>query len=226
MIPAVTQTLEDLPLRERRAALTRHRLITAALELLKRRTYSEVRVADLCRTVPISEPTFFKHFPTKAHLLVHVILLWGLAVESRVRDVERRSGPKRAIEEAFEEYGDQMRREPTVAQELLAHQAARRGPPRFPKISIGDRRLWFPDRAGIEEIDEVGIVGILTPRVEACRREGVLPSSVSTQTGTETLLSVFFGVPMTLLWKDASAVPRGYREQLEIAWRGLGVRKP
>ncbi len=220
----VRQGFTSLPLREQKAARTRHALITAAVSGMKTRPFSEVRVADLCRKVPISEPTFFKHFPTKSHVLVHLILLGGIGVEWTVRKLERRVGARRAIELIFEEYGDWMRRQPHVAHEILSHHAARRHAPRFPKISHGDRILWYPDRPGIEDIPEVGITGVLTPRVEACRKAGMF--SVSTEAATTAFLSVFMGVPMTCLWNNPNAVPQKYREQLRITWKGLGVGVP
>lgn len=220
------ESFTALPLREQKAARTRHALITAAIKRMRTRPYSEVRVTDLCREVPISEPTFFKHFSTKGHVLVHLKLLMGIGVEWRVQKVERRSGPKRAIEAIFDEFGESMSQQPHVAHELLSHQAARRHPPRFPEISPGDRILWYPDRPGIEDIQEVGIIGVLTPRIEACRKASVIPRSVSTETATTALLSVFMGVPMTWLWKKPKAVPQKYREQLRITWKGLGVRVP
>ncbi len=222
----VPEAFGSLSLREQRSALTRHALITAAVSRMKTRPFSDVRVADLCREVPISEPTFFKHFPTKDHVLVHLILLSGIGVEWGLRKLECRVGPKQAIDAIFEEYGEGMAQEPHVAHELLAHQAARRHAPRFPEISPGDRALWYPDRPGIQDIPEVGIIGVLTPRVEACRKAGVIPPSVSTEAATTALLSVFMGVPMTYLWKNSKAVPQKYREQLRITWKGLGVQVP
>ncbi len=222
----VPEAFASLSLREQRAALTRYALITAAVSRMKTRPFSDVRVADLCREVPISEPTFFNHFPTKSHVLVHLILLTGIGVDWTVRQLERRVGPKRAIEAVFAEYGEWMRREPHVAHELLSHHAARRHAPRFPKISHGDRVLWYPDHQGIEAIPEVGIIGVLTPRVEACRKAGVLPRSVSTEAATTALVSVLMGVPMIHLWNNPKAIPHHYREQLRITWKGLGVGAP
>ena len=54
---ALPEAFADLPLRDQRAALTRHALISAAVSSMRSKPFSEVRVADLCRQVPISEPT-------------------------------------------------------------------------------------------------------------------------------------------------------------------------
>jgi AcrR family transcriptional regulator len=53
-----------------RAERTRDRLLTAALELFAERGYDAASVSEIAARAGVTQMTFFRHFPTKASLLV------------------------------------------------------------------------------------------------------------------------------------------------------------
>ena len=53
-----------------RTADTRRRLLQAALELASTRGFEQTTVAEIAERASVSEMTFFRHFPTKASVLV------------------------------------------------------------------------------------------------------------------------------------------------------------
>ena len=223
----VTAAVEPLPLRALKAARTRHALISACIDQLQTRDFGSVRVADLCETVGVTEQTFFNYFPGKGLLLSHIILLWGIETEYHLRRFERRgAGGLATIDEAFAFSATKMAGAPRVAAALLARQATRIGPPRFPEITSADRLTWFPGSPGIEEIPGIGILGILRPRIEKAIRTRELPGTADTETVLRALYAIFVGVPVLLLWEDPAAIGGAFREQLRILWRGLGGTKP
>jgi len=54
----------------RRAEQTRDRLLTTALELFAERGYDATSVGEIATRAGVTEMTFFRHFPSKASLLV------------------------------------------------------------------------------------------------------------------------------------------------------------
>src|SRR5258708_12421472 len=53
-------------LRERKKARLRQQIVETALHLFRQRGYENTRIDDIVHTLEISQPTFFRYFPTKA----------------------------------------------------------------------------------------------------------------------------------------------------------------
>jgi AcrR family transcriptional regulator len=58
-----------LGLRERKKAKLRQTILDKAIELLREHGYEGLRIADLVDALEISQPTFFRYFPTKEALI-------------------------------------------------------------------------------------------------------------------------------------------------------------
>jgi AcrR family transcriptional regulator len=59
-------------LRERKKARLRQEIIDTALRLFRARGYEDTRVEDIVQVLEISQPTFFRYFPTKDAVLCEV----------------------------------------------------------------------------------------------------------------------------------------------------------
>src|SRR5580704_5988423 len=59
-------------LRERKKARLRQEIIESALRLFRARGYEDTRVEDIVQALEISQPTFFRYFPTKDAVLCEV----------------------------------------------------------------------------------------------------------------------------------------------------------
>ncbi len=63
------QTPEIVGLRERKKARLRQQIIETAIRLFRKRGYEKTRVDDIVRILEISQPTFFRYFPSKDAVL-------------------------------------------------------------------------------------------------------------------------------------------------------------
>ena len=77
-----------------------------------------------------------------------------------------------------------------------------------------EKRLAFPDLQGIEETPIKGIDTWLAPHLEVAIKQGELPENTLVPLLLGTLLSVLFGVPLTLLASDPARIAPVYRQQL------------
>jgi len=62
----------ELGLRERKKARLRQEIIETALRLFRAKGYENTRVEDVVQVLEISQPTFFRYFPTKDAVLYEV----------------------------------------------------------------------------------------------------------------------------------------------------------
>jgi len=64
--------LETLGLRERKKARLRQQIIDTSIRLFRKRGYENTRVEDIVQILEISQPTFFRYFPSKDAVLREV----------------------------------------------------------------------------------------------------------------------------------------------------------
>ena len=65
-------TTENLGLRERKKARLRQQIIDTSIRLFRARGYENTRVEDIVQVLEISQPTFFRYFPSKDAVLREV----------------------------------------------------------------------------------------------------------------------------------------------------------
>ena len=63
---------ETLGLRERKKARLRQEIIDTAVRLFRKRGYERTRIDDIVQSLEISQPTFFRYFPSKDAVLGEV----------------------------------------------------------------------------------------------------------------------------------------------------------
>lgn len=67
--PTVAERITEPGLRERKKARQREVILHAGIELFRTRGYEQTTVDDIARAADISQPTFYKYFPSKDALL-------------------------------------------------------------------------------------------------------------------------------------------------------------
>lgn len=69
---AISENGEKLGLRERKKARLRQQIIDTSIRLFRKRGYEATRVEDIVQLLEISQPTFFRYFPSKDAVLREV----------------------------------------------------------------------------------------------------------------------------------------------------------
>ena len=67
-----TRDRESLGLRERKKARLRQQIIDTSIRLFRKHGYENTRVEDIVQILEISQPTFFRYFPSKDAVLREV----------------------------------------------------------------------------------------------------------------------------------------------------------
>ncbi|MGA7294625.1 MAG: TetR/AcrR family transcriptional regulator [Terriglobales bacterium] len=67
-----TEEQPEIGLRERKKARLRQQIIDVSIRLFRKHGYEATRIDDIVRTLEISQPTFFRYFPTKDAVLREV----------------------------------------------------------------------------------------------------------------------------------------------------------
>src|SRR5580658_7132036 len=70
--PTTSEKGPTAGLRERKKARLRQQIVETALHLFRQRGYENTRIDDIVHTLEISQPTFFRYFPSKDAVLREV----------------------------------------------------------------------------------------------------------------------------------------------------------
>src|ERR1700724_31943 len=77
--------IQEFPgLRERKKARLREQIIDTAIRLFRKQGYERTRVDDIVNILEISQPTFFRYFPSKDAVLREVGLRAFACIEERL----------------------------------------------------------------------------------------------------------------------------------------------
>jgi AcrR family transcriptional regulator len=77
--------LATLGLRERKKARLRQQIIDTAIRLFRKHGYEKTRVEDIVRVLEISQPTFFRYFPSKDAVLRDVAVRGITCITEQLR---------------------------------------------------------------------------------------------------------------------------------------------
>ena len=208
-------------LRQRKFARTRLNLARVLADALGQQSFDEVSVKKLCRSAEVSEATFFNYFPRKQDLLAYLVHLWILELGWHVNKAASEVRGLGVVDALFSEVARTCESRPGVLAEMLAWIA--RGGSLNSKLEIGEleKQLAYPDLDGIASIPIKGIDALLVPPLEAAISAGDLPENTLIPMLLTSLLSVLFGVPLTLLASDPARIATVYRQQLALVLAGI-----
>ena len=208
-------------LRQRKFARTRLGLAHVLADALGSQRFDEIPVKHLCRAAEVSDATFFNYFPRKQDLLAYLGHLWVLELGWHVQAAAQSGRGIPVIEVLFAQVARTCERRPGVLAELLAWIARGGNLSDTLQISAIEKRLAFPDLDGIDQMPVKGVDAWLLPQIEAAMSQGELPDNVLVPLVMSSLLSVLFGVPLTLLATDPARIAAQYRQQLAIVFAGV-----
>lgn len=211
----------DIPLRERKAARTRLNLARALAGQLERHTLDAVAVRDLCAEVEISEATFFNYFPRKTDLLAYLGQLWTLELQWQAQQAAAEQPGLAAIEAVFLAAARQVQAQPQAWGEWIAWQAQQREKHEAEPLGRAEKRLGFPDHAGIEALEPQRLDSLLVAQLQRAVDLGELPANTPIPQVMAALIAQFYGVILIMKQAQPGAIGSQFRQQLQLLWAGL-----
>lgn len=219
-------TLDELPLRPKKFAQTKQALLSAAVARLDRQPLDAVQVKDLCEDAGISQASFFNYFPQKSDLLVYFVQLWTLDVAWHAQALGPGASALDRIRRIFGATAEQAAAHPGVMAEVLAGQARLTAPPKVEDLTLAERLLAFPGRAGVEALPSRGLDSLLPELLGEAVARGELPPGTDVTSAFLGLAALFFGVPLALLRRAPAQIGAAYEQQLAVYWAGLRRAAP
>lgn len=212
---------KKIPLRERKYAQTKLKLVRSLRLALEQEGLDQLSVRALCDEAEISEATFFNYFPKKTDLLEYLGRLWSLELNWHVLRAAQETPGLPAIQVLFEQAARHVQQAPGSYGEYLALLARRRGKPRFEELTHAERALAFADFDGIQDLPEQGLDTVMAQQLQRAIDRGALPANTHLPTVLMSLVSIFYGVILALRATNPGAIGHAYKTQLALLWQGV-----
>jgi len=205
-----------ISLRERKAARTRLGLMDAMLRRLRKQTFEEISVKELCADVDVSEPTFFNHFSSKHDLLVLYVRLWS--VEMKQAMGMPKTTAYESLARLFSLTAQATERLPRLMQEIVSYQMRFPVPAKSATPTKAELMLRFPSLASAP----ASIRSLIETAIDIAVANRELPETTERDAVVSVLAALFFGVPA--LHGGSRLAEKTYLSGLRLIWRGLGGR--
>jgi AcrR family transcriptional regulator len=160
-------------LREQQRSATRERIFDAAIAEFRRVGFERASISEIARTVGVSRPSIYAHFPTLDHVLFE--LGWRLALQ-----IVRRLEPETTLAGVLARLADALiEAETSVGDPLLFREL----------VSIFSRRAAVPDF----DVTTIPVLAELMRRFENARASGELRAGMPPEQAARLCLSGVLG---------------------------------
>ena len=195
--------LTKIPLRERKYATQKLKILDTFDEKLKEKSLANISVKEIAQALEISEMTFFNYFKSKREVLVYFIELWSLEMQLKIEGVE----PIEAIYLVFEETAKLIEQNYQLFMEIVSAMALYGMPKKDIAIGRAERLIRF----GVEtHHTEGGFRELIMPLLQ----EADIPKDREFFIYT-ALHNTLFSTPLLMKCEGFGSLKEHYFEQID-----------
>ena len=198
----------QLPLREKKYATQKLKILDAFDEKLKTKSLADISVKEIAAELEISEMTFFNYFGSKKEVLIYFIELWSLEMQILIEGKE----PKEAIYLIFEETARLIEENYQLFMEIVSAMSLYGMPKKDIVIGHAERLLRF---------------GVDSKHKEGGFRELIMPLIEDIIDGEHqtfvyiALHNTCFSTPLLMKCQGFGSLKKHYYEQIDYIFKGV-----
>lgn len=209
-------------LREKKHVRTKVGLMNAFMERLQDCRFDDISVREICRSVEISEGTFFNYFPEKIDVVVYYLHCITLELMWSAR---RQAPPGRfipLIDSLFAQIAAKLDSVNLIYQ-ILSALLVQNERPRRMTLSELEKKTVFPNCEGIEAVPTLMLDEFLVECIKGALKSGELPVTTNINDTRVSLMSIIMGTLIAIKFDDLEGREYHYMRQLQALWKSLGV---
>lgn len=214
-------TKQGSTLRERKHARTKLAIVNAFVRRLRTTRYDDISIRELCRSVDISEGTFFNYFPEKMDIINYYMTLLLLKIIWTAQMEVPPGKPLDLIDEVFVKLAEELHTA-NLGYQLISIMVNQQESPKVIDIPPLEKQLAFPRCAGIEKSPTVQLQKFFNACLREARQRGDLPSDAVLDDIVISLLTIMGGTLLAAKFEKIKDRAYHYTRQLRLLWKGLG----
>ena len=201
--------LDKLPLREKKYATLKLKILDCLISKLESKSLEEVSVKEIAYELEISEMTFYNYFKNKKELLIYFIELWNIELSRSVALAK----PLSSLEAIFLIYNltaTKIEKNHQFMMEIIAFVALNGIPIKDLKISKAEVILKF---GSYFEYEEGGFKELISPLLSSAIQNKEIQDQ-DLQTLFISLHNTFFATPLLVDKEHVGEIRKLYENQL------------
>ena len=217
--------LKEYSLRERKHAKTKIAIMNAFIERLEKTRFDDISIRQICKSVEVSEGTFFNYFPEKIDIINYYMNLMFLEVVAKARKDAPQGKYLLLINATFVRLAEELLKYNNIVYQMISLMIVQRERPKTVAISNLERQIYFSGSEGIENVRVMLVDDFLRECLIGAVKNGELAKDIKIDDVLVSLMTILSG---TLLAAKFSAIKDRsyhYTRQLQFLWNGLGVKK-
>lgn len=215
--------LKDYPLRERKRAKTKLAIMNAFIERLENTRFEDISIREICKSVDISEGTFFNYFPQKLDIINYYMNLTFLKTIWKAKKAAPQGKFLALINKIFENMAEEINN-PHIIYQLISLMMTLQERPKKIAIPNIEREIAFPNYAGINDIQLLPLDDFLRECLKEAVRNGELRKNIQIDDILVSLTTILSGTLLAVKFEAQKNGAYHYMRQLKILWKGLGVK--
>lgn len=215
--------LKDYPLRERKHAKTKLAIMNAFIERLENTRFEDISIREICKSVDISEGTFFNYFPQKLDIINYYMHLVFLKVIWKAKQAAPQAKFLALINTVFEKLCEELNN-PNIIYQLISLMTTLQEKPKKIAIPNIEREIAFPNYAGINDIQLLPLDDFLRECLKGAVRNRELRKNVQIDDILVSLITIVAGTLLAVKFEPQKNGAYHYIRQLNLLWKGLGVK--
>ncbi len=214
--------IEEYSLRERKHAKTKIAIMDAFIKRLEKTRFDAISIREVCKSIEISEGTFFNYFAEKMDIIDYYSYLLFLKIFWKTQNEVPPGKYLAAIEAVFKNVAAELNNTNIIYQ-LISVIIMQRERPKAIVISNSEKHFAYPEYKGIESIPVVFIDAFLEKCLKEAVKNGELPKKTNVDDVLVSLTTILGGTLLATKFTNIKNQAYHYMRQLNLLWKGLGV---
>lgn len=214
--------IKEYPLRQTKHAKTKIAIMNSFIKHLEKTPFEDISIREICKSVEVSEGTFFNYFSEKIDIINYYSSLLFIKIFWKTQNQTPKRTYLTLIEAIFKNVAAELNNINIIYQ-IISIMIMQREKPRVVVISDIEKSLFFPDYQGIEGTPVISINDYFNNCLEKAIQNGELPKKTNINDVLVSLSTILAGTLLAVKFTDIKNQEYHYVRQLKLLWQGLGL---
>jgi len=214
---------KEYSLREKKYARTKIAIMNSFINRLRHTRFDDISIKQVCGDVEVAEGTFFNYFPEKIDVICYYLLLNIVKILWKA-EKEVPTGKYLPLIDAVVKQLSQGWSSDNLIYQIISVLLIQGERPKRIAISAIEKKLAFPDCAGIEDVPSVILYEWFKECMILAQKNGEVGPKVNVDDVVVSLMTISSGTMLAIRFNHRSNAEYHYMRQLHALWRDLGVK--
>jgi AcrR family transcriptional regulator len=197
----------------------------AFIKRLEKTRFDDISIRQICKSVEVSEGTFFNYFPEKIEIINYYMNLMFLEVVAKARKDAPQGKYLLLINATFARLAEELLKYNNIVYQMISLMIVQRERPKPVAISNLERKIYFPGSEGIENVRVMFVDDFLRECLLGAVKNGELSKDIKIDDVLVSLMTILSGTLLAAKFADIKDRSYHYMRQLRFLWNGLGAKR-